>query len=77
MFIAKVERAETRQIIDRYTTEQSTPQFNNTKSIKKKSKLHIKILFKDIVAIPCHSLFRILSHKITPDSTPNGSNSND
>ena len=75
MFIAKVARAETRQIIDRYTTEQSTPQFNNTKSTKTKSTLHKKMLFKDAVVIPTHSSFRILSQQIATDSNSDGSNS--
>ena len=32
-------------------------------------------MFKDAVALLPHSSFRILSHQIEPDSTPNASNS--
>ena len=34
------------------------------------------MLSKDAVALPTHSLFRILSHRIATDSIPNGFNSN-
>ena len=57
---------------DKDTAEQSTPQFNNAKPSKTKSTLNNKILFEDASALPPHSQFRILSHRIAPDSTSNG-----
>ena len=71
----KVAGYETRQIIDRDTTKQPTPQVNNAKSTKAKSTLRKKIIFKDAVALPPHSLFRVPSHQIAPDITSNDSNS--
>ena len=56
-------------------SEKSTPQVSNSKPTETKSTLHKKILFKDVVALPPHSSFHILSHQIAPDSTLNGSNS--
>ena len=53
--------------------EKFTPQVNNAKSTKTKSKLHKKMLFKDAVSLPTHGFTRILSHHIVPDSTSNSS----
>ena len=64
-----------RHRIDIDTSKQSTPQVNNTKSTKTKLTLHKKIVVQDAVALPPHSSFHILSCRIAPDSTSNGSNS--
>ena len=74
MFISKVVVAKMRQRNDNETAEQFTPQVNNAKITKTKSLIHKEMLFKDALVIPPHSLFRILSHSITPDSTWNRSN---
>ena len=73
MFTAKAEGSETRQRIDRDKAEQSTPEVSNAKLTKTKLTLHKKILFKYAVVLPPHSSFRILSQKILPYSTSNGS----
>ena len=57
------------QINNKDTDEKSTPQVNNVKPTKTNSTLHNRILFKDSVALLLHSLFRVLSHRITPSST--------
>ena len=63
----------------RYTNDKDTyetliPQVNNAKLTKTKSTLHNKIIFKDELTLPPHSSFHILSHRIEPDRTLNGSN---
>ena len=75
LFIAKVAGDKMRQIIDKVTAEQSTPQVNNAKSTKTKLTLNKKMLFKDSVSLLPHSSFHILSHQIAPESTSNGFNS--
>ena len=75
LFIAKVAGDKMRQIIDKDTAEQSTPQVNNAKSTKTKLTLNKKILFKDLVSLLPHSSFHILSHQIAPESMSNGFNS--
>ena len=64
-----------RKIYDRYTANQSTPQVNNAKSTKTKSTHNKKIPFKYTSALLPNSSFRILSHRVSPDSTLNGCNS--
>ena len=59
---------------DKETAWQSTPQVNNAIEIESNSLLQKKMIFNDAVVIPPHSLFRILSHSISLDSTLNGSN---
>ena len=62
LFIVKVVGAEIRQI-----AEKSTLKVNNAKPTKTKSTLHKKIIFKDAVSLPPHSLFHIyhtVSHSI-------------
>ena len=66
-----------RQKNDKDTAEQATPRTYNAKQTKKKSTIQKNMLFKDTVVLPPHSLFCILSHHITPDSTSNGFNSTD
>ena len=56
------------------TAEKYTPQVNNAKPTNKKLTINKKMLFKDSVALPPHSLLVILSHQIAPDSTSKGSN---
>ena len=73
--IGKVAASETRSIVDRDKSKQSTPQVNDAKLTKTKLTLHHKMLFTDEVALPPHSLFCILSHQIAHDSILNGSNS--
>ena len=46
LFIVNVVGYRTRQINDKDTAEQSTPQVNNAEPTKKKSTLHSKMLFK-------------------------------
>ena len=72
MLIKNVVGAKIRQRINRGTAKQSTPKVNNTTLTKIKLTLHKKILFA--IALLPHSSFRILSHRITLDSTLNGSN---
>ena len=74
MFVSKVAGDEIRQRNDKDAIEQSTPPFNNSKLTKTKSTLDKKMLFKDAVLLAPHSLFQILSHRIAPDRTSNGSN---
>ena len=62
--------------MDTYTSGKSTLQVNNTKLTKKNSTLHKKIVLKDAVALPPHSLLRILSHRIVPAATLNEFNIN-
>ena len=75
LLIAKVIISETRQRIDRDTAKQSTTKINNATSTKTKSTLHKKMLFEYTVALPPHEMFCTLIHKISPDSTSNGSDS--
>ena len=75
LFISKVVGSKIRQKNDKDTAEKSTPQVNNAKRNKAKLTLHNKIPFKDAVGFLPHSSFRILSHKIEPDSTSNKYNS--
>ena len=60
---------------DKETAEKSTPKVENANPIYPKSLLHNKMIFKDAVLILPQTSFRILSHRIIPDSTSNGYNS--
>ena len=64
-----------RQRIEREMDEKYTPKVMNDNLIKLKSLLQNNILFKDAVVLPPHSLLRILSHYIAPDSAFIGSDS--
>ena len=75
IFIAKVARSEMIKKNYKDMSEQSTPQVNDDKPINPESLLNTKTLVKDAVVLLPHSLFWILSHRILPDSTPNGSDS--
>ena len=74
MFIAKVTGSETRHRNNKNRDEQSKPWVNNDKLTKTNWTLHKRILLKDVVSLPHHSLSCILSHQIASDSTSNGSN---
>ena len=75
IFVSKVAGSKTRNQIGKDTSEQSIPQFNNANMTKIKSLIHTYIVFRDAVVLPPHSLFRILSHHIAPDSASNISDS--
>ena len=75
LFITKVAGAEMRQRNDKDTAKQFTLEVNTKNPTKTKSTLHKTMIFKYTLALPSHSLFRILSRLNAPDSTLKGSNS--
>ena len=64
-----------RQKTDKEISEKYTSQVNIANQTDIKSLQHKKIIFKDAVVLPYHTLFIILTHCIDPDSVSNGSDS--